>query len=321
VLIAGGAVLEVGDANGLTPLLAAVKSGYESAALVLVDRGASIGIKDSQGRTALHYACDAVATGKMQELACALVDAGSDVNAVDANGEKPLLNEDLSVYIQSKQVADPVKNGVERTLAIIKPDAVRRGLAQTIIGVATAQGFAVVGRRHLQLTPSRAAEFYAEHNGRPFFKDLVKFMSSGPIVVLILAKVNAIAEWRALMGPTNVATAKASAPKSIRARFGTDFPIFPFHKEEAGRPGTTNATHGSDSLVSAGREIRFYFPAAASEVVPALEWTSAFVSDKMNTVLLQGLTELSKEKPTDPIVWLGEWLLRNNPAKPQIASR
>jgi nucleoside diphosphate kinase len=79
-------------------------------------------------------------------------------------------------------------------------------------------GFTVVSKRHVQLTTGRAAEFYAEHMGKPFFEKLCGFMSSGPLVALVLAKREAISAWRALMGPTNSLTAKQEAPDSLRAR-------------------------------------------------------------------------------------------------------
>jgi len=80
-------------------------------------------------------------------------------------------------------------------------------------------GFTVVTKSHVQLTAGRAAEFYAEHTGKPFFEKLCGFMSSGPLVALVLAKSDAIPAWRALMGPTNSLTAKEEAPDSLRARY------------------------------------------------------------------------------------------------------
>lgn len=88
--------------------------------------------------------------------------------------------------------------------------------------------------RRPQLTRRRAEEFYAEHAGKPFFAGLVEFMTSGPIYALCLAKAHAIHAWRAAMGPTNSEKARETAPKSLRALFGTD--------------GRRNACHGSDSV-------------------------------------------------------------------------
>ncbi|KAL3148410.1 50S ribosomal protein L3 [Trebouxia sp. C0009 RCD-2024] len=134
----------------------------------------------------------------------------------------------------------------EKTYAMIKPDALRAGKAEEICQLIEVHGFTIIAKQKLQLTPQRAQDFYGEHKGKPFFETLVNFMTSGPVYALVLAKQNAIKEWRSLMGPTNSNTARAEKPKSLRALYGTD--------------GTQNATHGSDSPASAAREIRFFFP-------------------------------------------------------------
>ncbi|KAI9168327.1 hypothetical protein H9P43_007699 [Blastocladiella emersonii ATCC 22665] len=133
---------------------------------------------------------------------------------------------------------------IERTLAMIKPDATQH--ADEIFYAIEADGFTIIDRKHIHLTIDQAREFYAEHNGKPFFEPLTKFMSSGPIYALILSRKDAIARWRRLLGPTDSNQARESAPSSIRARFGTD--------------NQRNACHGSDSTKSADREIRFFFP-------------------------------------------------------------
>lgn len=136
--------------------------------------------------------------------------------------------------------------GIQRTLAMIKPDAVGAGAAQAIISKIEAAGFTVTRRRHYTLYPAQAEEFYAEHAGKPFFSKLIDFMTSGPIWALELQAVGGIKGWRRLMGPTNTLNAQLEAPDSIRAQFGVD--------------GTRNATHGSDSVQSAERELSFHFP-------------------------------------------------------------
>eukprot|EP00891_Asterochloris_glomerata_P007451 jgi/Astpho2/7451/e_gw1.00114.172.1_t len=136
--------------------------------------------------------------------------------------------------------------GLESTLAMIKPDAVKAGKAEEICQLIELAGFTIVAKQKLQLSRQRAEEFYGEHKGKPFFERLVAFMTSGPIYAMVLARENAIYQWRTLMGPTNVFVARAEKPKCLRALYGTD--------------GTMNATHGSDSRASASREIRFHFP-------------------------------------------------------------
>ncbi|KAF6769163.1 hypothetical protein AHF37_12565 [Paragonimus kellicotti] len=127
---------------------------------------------------------------------------------------------------------------------IRKPDAVV--VADEIEEKILQNGFFIIQKRRVQLSPEQASEFYAEHYGKMFFPSLVSYMSSGPIVVLVLAKENAIATWRELIGPTNSIKAKSIAPLSIRALYGTD--------------DQQNAVHGSDSFTSAEKEIRFFFP-------------------------------------------------------------
>ncbi|MEN3026282.1 MAG: nucleoside-diphosphate kinase [Chlorobiota bacterium] len=130
----------------------------------------------------------------------------------------------------------------ERTLAIIKPDAVRRNLIGDIITAITQAGFRIVGMKLVCLTLEQAERFYEVHRGRPFFRDLTLFMSSGPIVAMVLEKERAVEDFRELIGATDPAEA---APNTIRHRFGTS-------KGE-------NAIHGSDSPDSAAREIAFFF--------------------------------------------------------------
>jgi len=136
---------------------------------------------------------------------------------------------------------------VSSTLALIKPDAVAAGKGQDIIDRVEAEGFTVAERQTLTLSQERAEAFYAEHRGKGFFDELIAFMVSGPIIAMRLEKEDAIAEWRKLMGPTNFEVAKKESPQSIRALYGSSM--------------TKNASHGSDSVQSAVRELAFYFPA------------------------------------------------------------
>jgi nucleoside diphosphate kinase len=130
------------------------------------------------------------------------------------------------------------------TLAIIKPDAAHHTPA--ILQEVEQHGFHVLHSATLTLTPAAAAEFYAEHAARAFFPELLQFMTSAPSTVLLLQRVDAVAAWRSLIGPTDSAKARASAPHSLRAKYGTD--------------GQKNAFHGSDSDASAAREISIFFP-------------------------------------------------------------
>lgn len=131
---------------------------------------------------------------------------------------------------------------IERTLAIIKPDAVGRGLAADILKHIHEAKFKIVAIKSLRLTKSEAEGFYAVHRERPFFKDLTEFMSGGKVVVIALEAENAIARWRETMGATDPAKA---APGTIRKTFGTSI--------------QNNCTHGSDAPDTAKFELSYLF--------------------------------------------------------------
>ena len=130
----------------------------------------------------------------------------------------------------------------ERTLAIIKPDAVEKGIIGEIITRIDSEGLKIVGMKMLRLDKKRAEGFYAVHKDKPFFKDLVKFMTSGPCVVMALEAENAINKWREVMGVTNP---EEAADGTIRKDFGTNIQM--------------NATHGSDAPDTTEFEISYFF--------------------------------------------------------------
>ena len=191
---------------------------------------------------------------------------------------------------------------VERTLALIKPDALSK--SEEVLDVIRNNGFTVLQKRRVRLSPEEASDLYAEHYGKLFFPSLIAYMSSGPILALVLAKENAIADWRKLLGPTSSKRARQEDPESLRAKYGTD--------------DTRNGLHGSDSQYSAEKEIRFIFPGSVTEPIPQGDDVRDYLGRAVNPVLIQGLTYLCKEKPEEPILWLADWLLTNNPNKPQV---
>ena len=136
----------------------------------------------------------------------------------------------------------------ERTLSILKPDATRRNLTGKINAVFEEAGLRIVAQKRLQLSQAQAEAFYGAHKERGFFKDLVGFMVSGPVVVQVFEGPNAIAENRRLMGATNPANADAG---TIRKLFAESI--------------EANSVHGSDSPEAAQQEIGFFF--AATEIV------------------------------------------------------
>ncbi|NPA33072.1 MAG: nucleoside-diphosphate kinase [Aquificae bacterium] len=133
----------------------------------------------------------------------------------------------------------------ERTLIIIKPDAMEKGALGKILDRFIEEGFKVVALKMFRFTPQKAGEFYHVHRERPFFGELVEFMSSGPVVAAVLEGEDAIRRVRQIIGPTDSEEARKTAPNSIRALFGTD----------KGK----NAIHASDSPESAREEICFIF--------------------------------------------------------------
>ena len=140
---------------------------------------------------------------------------------------------------------------LERTLSIIKPDAVRKHLTGTILSRFEQAGLQPVAIKMVQLSTEQAAGFYAEHEGKGFYAPLIEFMTSGPIVVQVLQAENAIPLYREIIGTTDPSQA---APGTIRADFAESMRY--------------NAVHGSDSPASAAREIAYFF--TDDEICPAL---------------------------------------------------
>ncbi|GAX87099.1 nucleoside-diphosphate kinase [Lebetimonas natsushimae] len=131
---------------------------------------------------------------------------------------------------------------MEQTLSIIKPDAVAKNVIGKIIDRFESNGLRIAAMKKIKLTKEDAAKFYEVHKERPFFNDLCEYMSSGPVVVMVLEGENAVKKNRELMGATNP---KEAAPGTIRADFAESI--------------EANAVHGSDSLENAKKEITFFF--------------------------------------------------------------
>lgn len=130
----------------------------------------------------------------------------------------------------------------ERTLAIIKPDAVAKGVAGQVVTRIEQAGFTIVAAKLLHLAHDQAAAFYAVHRDKPFFRSLCEFMTQGPCLVMVLEGDGVIARWRDLMGATDF---RKAAPGTIRADFASSI--------------EANAVHGSDSPQSAAVEISYFF--------------------------------------------------------------
>jgi nucleoside-diphosphate kinase len=132
----------------------------------------------------------------------------------------------------------------ERTLVLIKPDGVQRGLVGEVLSRIERKGFAVIALEMRTLERAVAEEHYGEHQDKPFFADFIDFITGGPLVAAVIEGPEAIASWRSMMGATNPA---AAAPGTIRGDLATETQM--------------NVTHGSDSPESAAREIALFFPA------------------------------------------------------------
>jgi len=129
-----------------------------------------------------------------------------------------------------------------KTFTMIKPDGIQNGHAGAILDKIIKAGFRIAAMKYIQLTPERAGQFYAIHKERPFYNDLVKYMSSGPIIAAVLEKNNAVEDFRTLIGATDPAKA---APGTIRNLFAKSI--------------DANAVHGSDSDANADIEANFFF--------------------------------------------------------------
>lgn len=139
--------------------------------------------------------------------------------------------------------ADKVVTKKEKTLAIIKPDAVKSHYSGDIIKLIELNGFSIIRMQQKKLSKKLVQKFYAVHKNKPFYNDLVSYMTSGPVIVMAIEKENGIKEWRELMGSTDP---KKSSPGTLRRMFGTSV--------------TNNAVHGSDSCQTAEQELFFFFP-------------------------------------------------------------
>jgi len=132
---------------------------------------------------------------------------------------------------------------MEKTLAIIKPDAMEKKFAGQIITRIEESGLSIIGMKLIQLGTKEAGNFYAVHKEKPFYGELVTFMTSGPVVVMVLEAEGAIAKWRALMGATNPEKADEN---TLRKQYGSSI--------------QRNACHGSDAPETAKQEVSFFFP-------------------------------------------------------------
>jgi len=175
---------------------------------------------------------------------------------------------------------------LQRTLALIKPDAYGAGKKDEIMNIIRNAGFTVVAEQEAHWSVDKAQAFYKEHEGKPFYEELTNWMSSAPIYTVVLEKEDAVVAWRALAGPTNSNSARETAPQSIRALFGTD--------------GSQNAVHGSDSPDSSKREIEIVFGDYLDHIIaPAQPQAPPTQNQSPNKARrTQSQTSLGSKKPS-----------------------
>lgn len=149
----------------------------------------------------------------------------------------------MSKDISKKTLYSSIPHNLTRTFAMIKPDAVAAQSSGKIIDMIESNGFIISGLKKTTLSKEQAEQFYAIHKDKPFYNDLVAFMTSGPVIVMALEKENAVQAWRDLIGATNPENA---ASGTIRKIFGTS--------------SSKNAVHGSDAPETAAQEIVMFFP-------------------------------------------------------------
>ena len=180
------------------------------------------------------------------------------------------------------------------TYGMIKPDAYSK--QDEIFSIIKENGFKIVQMKQMTCTPEKLGLFYREHEGKHFFNDLVAFMSSGPIVAMILSKENAVPEWRKLIGIF-------SFYSSYHSQLITNFTFLgPTNSNKAREDGSKNAVHGSANEADARREINFFFPNFVIDPFPTSSETSSYLQMNVIPLLSDGLLELCKIKPENPVV-------------------
>jgi nucleoside-diphosphate kinase len=248
----------------------------------------------------------------------------SAMNAVHASVSAEMVEKELRAFFPEGTLK------MQRTLCIIKPDGMPNLL--NIRADIEEAGFTILRESEIRLTEKRAKEFYEEHADKPSFACLIKEATSGPCVVAVCCRVEAVSIFQQLMGPESVNDAQLSRPKSLRAKYGRDL--------------ERNAVHGSASAKAAAREVRFFFPEMGADPSPDAEDVRDFLFRKgarasmelqtvsesseigaddpaLQQLLSQGLIAMCEAKPKGlaSVKWLSKWLAQNNPTpKPEQAA-
>jgi len=193
-------------------------------------------------------------------------------------------------------------NQLEQTLAVVKPDAILK--AEEIITIIHREGFTVLQARRVKLTAEQAASFYQDKYDTPWFSGSVENLSSGQCLAMVLSGPGAVRHWYNLVGPQTWEE-RSKLPKCLGFQYGV--------KENDPK----NAVHGSATSEDALRELHFFFPELIVEPTIATNLASHYLNQNVHPVLTVGLSKLVRERPDDPVIWLADWLLANNPNKPK----
>ncbi|KAJ3179899.1 NME NM23 member 5 [Geranomyces variabilis] len=188
---------------------------------------------------------------------------------------------------------------MDRLFLLLKPDVAAR--ESEIVYKLGQAGFKVFNRRRTTLTNEQASEFFNDWASDPDFDELVSYVTSGPVVALALQRFDGFNDLKKVVGSVDDINGEG---ESFRAVYGQD--------------ELRNGFHVSDNPTSVERDLRLFFPDTPVQPPPTSEEAKAILETTVYPTLLQGLTQLCKEKPANPTAWLGTWLLDNNPNKPRI---
>ena len=193
---------------------------------------------------------------------------------------------------------------IQKTLAIIKPDITRTGKEDDLLTRFVEAGLTILVQKRQRLSDDQVDFLHQSLIAEPYYLQLKKFLTSEDSIILVLASVDAVNLLKTLAGDEDPATAKKLDAQSIRAQYGTS-------KIE-------NAIHVSNNRALSRREIAYFFPMIRVDPLVDRNEINAFVDDRLTPTLVKALTALSKTKPAEPVKWLANYLLENNPNQPKV---
>ncbi|CAG9826839.1 unnamed protein product [Diabrotica balteata] len=196
---------------------------------------------------------------------------------------------------------------LQRTLAIVKPDGMK--YKDVILRAIKGAGIKMLQERIVHLSPEQVSEIYAKQYGTPSFPHVVISVSISPILVLSLAGKNVVEKWKTMVGPYGLLREEWFFPYSIRTRFGIQSDV-------------PDVLHASENITEAKWENRYFFPRNILEPIPIYEEkVSDYIQNRIASLLMEGLVNVVKNKPVDPVLYLAEWLLLNNPYQPKFPEK